>query len=77
MADGAPNDRLDFLSRRRPTAVDVAHHLGIAIERDERGDVARCQRPEAQAVGLEAVDHGDESDDRRTTIRPISRRSAV
>src|SRR5215211_1587691 len=46
---------LDLLSRRRPAAVDEAHHLRIAVKLDEVVDVVLGEPPQHQALGL--VEH--------------------
>src|SRR5215216_1837173 len=48
---------LDLLSRRRPAAVDDAHHVGIAVELDEVVDVVLGEPPQHQALGLDEHVH--------------------
>jgi hypothetical protein len=51
--DPRQDDVLDLFARSRLTAVDVALHLGIAVEIDEQVDVVRGEATQPQSVGFE------------------------
>src|SRR5947209_5597087 len=44
---------LDLPTGRRPTAVDEAHHVRIAVQLDEVVDIVRGEPPQQQVLGLQ------------------------
>jgi hypothetical protein len=65
MPEAVPSSFLDLLVGYRPTAVDVAHLLGVTVERGQLVEVAQREGTEEQALGLETlVRHEGRSMDR-------------